>query len=106
MTSNARWCCVASDLRVAQPLSQRVDNPLGGRENAERGEWPSLEHQCTIDEDLELAVRPADDVNVRVQLASDARRHTGGMQARDSIGAGTDLNARHDALSGSLGHPY
>lgn len=87
------------DLRVDQPLSHHFDNPLRGGENAEGCEAPTVEQQRAVEKDLELPIGPADDFDVRVQLTFHARRHTDGMQARDSIGAGTYLDARHAALA-------
>jgi len=92
------------DSRTAQLLSQDVENSLRGRENSEGSESPSVEHRRTVDEDLKLAVGPAHDFNVRVQLPLHACRHTDGVQSRNSIGAGTDLDARHVALCSGLGH--
>lgn len=103
MASASSKARCARGLRAGKLLLQHVDNPLRGRENPESCKSPSVEHQRTVDEHLELAVGSTDDFNVRIQLPFHARRHTDGMQARDSIGAGTDLDARHVALCSSLG---
>jgi hypothetical protein len=73
------------DSLTAQLLLQDVENSLRGRENSEGSESPSVEHRRTVDEDLKLAVGPAHDFNVRVQLPLHACRHTDGVQSRNSM---------------------
>jgi hypothetical protein len=56
----------AVGLRVGQLLSQQVDDLLGGGKNSERRESSSVEHEFTVNENLELPVGSADDLHVRV----------------------------------------
>ena len=54
------------DLRVGQLLSQQVDNLSRGGKDSERRESSSVEHELTVNENVELPVGPGDDLHVRV----------------------------------------
>ena len=86
-------------LGATQTISKRIDHATGRRQDAQSGKSPGIEHWRAIDQDLELAVWPSDDFHFSGQLASHSCRHTDGMQAGDSVGAGPDLNSSHVAPS-------
>ena len=52
--------------KVGQLRSQQVDNLSGRGKNSERRESSSVEHELTVNENVELPVGPADDLHVRV----------------------------------------
>lgn len=80
---------------LTQRGSNSIEDDAGRWQNAQRGEGPRLEHGHAVHEDLELAIRPPDDVDFGLQFASQARRHTDGMQSCDSVRAGSNLDLRH-----------
>jgi hypothetical protein len=69
-----------------------------GWKNAENCEGASIEYYYLINKHFELAVTPAHHLHFRSQLAPESRRHTDGVQARDSIGAIPNANPIHDRL--------
>ena len=72
-----------------------LDNPPPRRKDSHGREEASLDHGSAIDEDLVLAVVSSDHVDLDSKLTADLRRHTGGVEPRDSIGAESDGYSDH-----------
>jgi hypothetical protein len=76
---SARW--------VFERLPDRGDSLAWRRQNSHRRQRSSVYDLPPVDEDLILTVPAVYGVDVDFQLASDPRRHTDGVNARDSIHA-------------------
>jgi hypothetical protein len=75
--------------------SNGLDNLPSGRHDTERRESASVDHRLTIDEHFILAIVPVNHIDFDSEVAPKLRRHTDGVQARQSIRAITNGNPGH-----------
>jgi hypothetical protein len=68
--------------------------------NAEGCESSTVDDGLTIHEHLVLAIAAVDHVDINPQVTSELRRHTGGVQARQSVRAITNDNPGHRHAAG------
>jgi hypothetical protein len=86
---------IAARLGVAERRTERRDYLASRRQDAKSGERSALEHQRSVHQNLEPAVRRTDHSDIRFELTSHSRRHTDGVESRNSVGAGSNLNSGH-----------
>ena len=67
-------------------------------QHPEGRECTAIDDDCTIDEHRELAVASTNHVHIDLQRTSDERRHTDGMESRDSKRTVTDRHSGHCRL--------
>jgi hypothetical protein len=72
-----------------------LDNLSSRWNNAEGCESSAVDDRPTIHQHLVLAVAAMDQVDIDSQVASQLRRHTGGVQTRQSVSAITNDNSGH-----------
>ena len=72
-----------------------VDNLPPGGDDPERRERSAVDHGLTIHEHLVLAVLTVDHVDLDPQVTPELRRHTDGVQTRQSVGAVPNANPGH-----------
>ena len=72
-----------------------LDNLPSGGDDPERRERSAVDHGLTIHEHLVLAVLTVDHVDVDPEVTAQLRRHTGGVQARQSVRAIPNDNPGH-----------
>ena len=75
-----------------------LDNLPPGGDDPKRRERSAVDHGLTINEHLVLAVLTVDHVDLDPQVTPELRRHTDGVETRQSIGAVTNGNPGHLAL--------
>ena len=72
-----------------------LNNFSVGWYNAQCCESAGVDHYFTVHEHLVLAVPSMDHIDIDRQITSELRRHTGGVQARQSIRTITNSNSGH-----------
>jgi hypothetical protein len=75
-----------------------LDNLSSGWHDAECGESSTVDDGLTIHEHFVLAIATVDHVDINPQVTSQLRRHTDGMQTRQSVRAITNDNPDHFEL--------
>ncbi len=66
---------------LAEPCLNSLDDLSAGWKHAECRERTCVDNGLAVDEDLEFTVTSLHHVDVRSQFATEARRHTDGVQA-------------------------
>jgi hypothetical protein len=67
-----------------EPRAHRVDDLLRGRHHPDDDEGSPIDNRFAIDENDVLSVMSSDRFHFDPELTAETRRHTDGMQARDS----------------------
>ena len=76
-----------------------LDNLSSRGHDAECRQSPTVDDGLTIYENLVLSISPVNHVDIDPQVASQLRRHTGGVQTRQSVRAVSNDNPGHFASS-------
>jgi hypothetical protein len=72
------------------------DNLAARRQHANGCQGATVHHNLVVHQNLELTVPSMDLLNVDPKLATESRRHTDGVYARDSIRAELNDYVGHD----------
>jgi hypothetical protein len=83
------------DSSGGEPCPHLVDDAPRRRHQPEDDRRPPIDDGFAIHEDLVLTVIPPDRFHLDPQLTPDARRHTDGMEPRDSVRAITNGYSGH-----------
>ena len=86
--------------RGTESVPNGVHDATAGGEDAEDRFRAGIDDDAIVDEHLELAVAPMDHGDVLGELAPEPRRHPGGVQAGESVGAVADGDPCHEDLGG------
>ena len=82
-------------LSGAQSRPNCLDYLRPRRQYAQSGPGPTVNDCLAVDEYLELPVRSADQLDLRIEFAPQSRRHTDGVQSGHSVCAGADFDSSH-----------
>jgi len=78
-----------------EPVTHGAYNLATRGENAKNCECTPVDHGLAIDKDFVLAVAPVFGVNLDLQVSSELRRRTDGMESGDSVGAIANDDSGH-----------
>lgn len=78
-----------------EPVTYGAYNLATRGENAKNCECTAVDHGLAIDKDFVLAVAPVFGVNLDLQLSSELRRRTDGVESGDSVGAIANDDSGH-----------
>jgi len=80
---------------VGQTLANSLNHLLSRWQHPQHRESASVDHCLSVNKDFELAIVAANHLNISVQFAAQARRHTDGVQTGNSIHTVTNCYSGH-----------
>lgn len=78
-----------------QPVTYRVHGLAGRRQDAERGQGPSVHDNLAVDKNFVFTVATMFGVDLDLQLSSQPRRHTDGVKSGNSISTIANNHSGH-----------
>ena len=80
---------------MAEAGANRVEDPAPPRDDAQGYQRTAIDHSLTIDDHLVFAIVTVDHIDIDAEVAPELRRHTDGVQSRQSICAVTNGDSCH-----------